>query len=292
MPDTNHHLDGPSHTRPANATLISPAGEACCHRAGEPYRHLDAHCLTTTIDRLVQRIGCRFPKAGLVGVAKSVARVTREASHRAEWIRKPNWLLRLGLLALALLVLAGGGAIVWELRETSTPLERVLEVLKSLGGATVYVGAVVFFFVTLETRLKRARALEALHELRALAHIIDMHQLTKDPERVGQPLDDRSTDGPMSPEAVNQYLHYCTEMLAIVSKIPQLYIQNFPDATTLAAVDQFESLATGLSQKIWQKIMILDRVQGACALPPVSAEANGQDAHAPAQDAVVSVTPG
>ena len=28
----------------------------------------------------------------------------------------------------------------------------------------------------------RKRALAAIHELRAMAHIVDMHQLTKDPE--------------------------------------------------------------------------------------------------------------
>ena len=34
------------------------------------------------------------------------------------------------------------------------------------------------------------RALKAIHELRSIAHIIDMHQLTKDPERItGAPTD-------------------------------------------------------------------------------------------------------
>ena len=36
-------------------------------------------------------------------------------------------------------------------------------------------------------------------------------------------------------------------------------MQSFPDSQALAAVDQIESLTTELSQKIWQKIMILDR---------------------------------
>jgi len=40
------------------------------------------------------------------------------------------------------------------------------------------------FLTTLESRVKRARALAMIHELRSIAHIIDMHQLTKDPERV------------------------------------------------------------------------------------------------------------
>jgi hypothetical protein len=38
--------------------------------------------------------------------------------------------------------------------------------------------------MTIETRVKRRRALRAIHELRSIAHVIDMHQLTKDPEWV------------------------------------------------------------------------------------------------------------
>jgi hypothetical protein len=89
-----------------------------------------------------------------------------------------------------------------------------------------------------------------------------MHQLNKDPERAG------SREGPlmesgraMTGAEIGRYLHYCTELLGLVSKIGQLYVQDFPDATAQAAVDQFENLATGLSSKIWQKIMILDRFQ-------------------------------
>src|SRR5438270_484593 len=57
------------------------------------------------------------------------------------------------------------------------------------------------------------------------------------------------------------YLQLCTELLSLVSKIGHLYVQDFPDATSLNAVDQVETLATGLSNKIWQKIQILDRIR-------------------------------
>jgi hypothetical protein len=39
-----------------------------------------------------------------------------------------------------------------------------------------------------------------------------------------------------------------------------VYVQNFDDSVTLAAVNEIENLTAGLSRKIWQKIMILDRV--------------------------------
>jgi hypothetical protein len=66
---------------------------------------------------------------------------------------------------------------------------------------------------------------------------------------------------------MGRYLHYCTELLAIISKIGQLYVQDFPDATAVTSVDHFESLATGLSSKIWQKLMVLDRIRAAAAHP-------------------------
>ena len=40
---------------------------------------------------------------------------------------------------------------------------------------------------TLEARLNARRALTALHEFRSIAHVIDMHQLTKDPSALGGP---------------------------------------------------------------------------------------------------------
>lgn len=96
-----------------------------------------------------------------------------------------------------------------------------------------------------------------------MAHLVDMHRLAKDPELLS------STTGPIvvagkttSAVSMGRYLHYCTKLLALVSKIGQLYVQDFPDPPALAAVDQFENLATGVSGKIWQKLMILDRMRG------------------------------
>ena len=90
---------------------------------------------------------------------------------------------------------------------------------------------------------------------------------------------------PMTAEQIGQYLHYCTELLALVSKVGQLYVQDFPDATALAAVDQFEGLATGLSQKIWQKIMILDQIRSASEATALAVDKSGA---APSAAPVVS----
>jgi hypothetical protein len=215
-----------------------------------------------TVEQLRRRVAERFPGSGLSEVAAEMVVLTQESVARANSIRRPNYLLRAGLVLLGLLAVAGVVEYFLAGQDATSALNRLLQFLKESAGVAAYLAAIAVFFVTLEVRLKRRRALRAVHELRAMAHLIDMHQLNKDPERAGLPDGARMESGrPMTVEEIGRYLHYCTGLLSIVSKIGQLYVQDFPDATAQAAVDQFENLATGLSGKIWQKIMILDRIQ-------------------------------
>jgi hypothetical protein len=120
----------------------------------------------------------------------------------------------------------------------------------------------IWFLFTLETRLKRRRALDLISELRSIAHVIDMHQLNKDPDRVS-PEYEYTASSPkpaLTSAQLSRYLDYCSEMLSIVGKLAALCVQDFDDPVTLAAVDELENLCSGLSRKVWQKIMILDRV--------------------------------
>lgn len=57
-----------------------------------------------------------------------------------------------------------------------------------------------------------------------------------------------------------RYLDYASEMLSLTSKIAALYVQYFDDRVALQAVNEIENLTTGLSRKIWQKVMIIDTV--------------------------------
>jgi hypothetical protein len=125
----------------------------------------------------------------------------------------------------------------------------------------VFVGIAIWFLATLETRLKRRRALAALHELRSLAHVVDMHQLTKDPEQAGHQLVDTpsSPKRPLSRPELARYLDYCTEILALTGKVAALYAQHLQDGVVLAAVNEVEGLTTGIARKIWQKIAIVSR---------------------------------
>ena len=56
-----------------------------------------------------------------------------------------------------------------------------------------------------------------------MAHVVDMHQLTKDPEVIGG----RDT---MTPAALIRYLDFCTDLLSLIGKIGALYAQNLTDS--------------------------------------------------------------
>jgi len=120
----------------------------------------------------------------------------------------------------------------------------------------------IWFVLTLEQRLKRRRALREFYEFRSFAHVIDMHQLTKDPTVVLS----RGTPTPSSPERrmsefeLSRYLDYCAEMLALISKLAALYAGRLQDREVVSAVNEVEELTSNLGRKIWQKIMIVSRL--------------------------------
>ena len=227
------------------------------------YRTIRADEIIKTALALRGRVGERFPDSGLSRVAGEILAVARETDARIRLIGRPNLPLRLGVVALIVFGAVLAVLVVRNVRMTDAVWDAAnfVQVSESLLGELVFLGAGIAFLLTLENRVKRGRALAAINELRALAHIIDMHQLTKDPEMVlaHHTPTAASPARNMTAFELNRYLDYCSEMLALVSKIAALYVQTFPDAQALAAVDEIESLTTGLAQKIWQKLVILDR---------------------------------
>lgn len=227
-----------------------------------PYSQLDEQRILATVERLHERIQERFPAASLAGVAGELQRVASDHARRSNAIHRPDWLLR----ALSgLLILAGIAALFLvfaSVRHYDFGDPQLFELLQGLeAGLSMlfFLAAGVLLIAGLELRRKRSRCLMALHQLRALAHVVDMHQLTKDPELALRPgLRTRSSpDRTLTPFELARYLDYCSEMLSLMGKLAALYAQSFPDPQAVAAVDAIEDLTTGLSRKVWQKIMIL-----------------------------------
>jgi hypothetical protein len=238
---------------------LLPVSASAPSRAAAP--HLDAGRIVETITTLRRRIHERFPGSGLERLADELLRIAEVTDRQLRWVETPHVPLRVaswvvGGLFVLLLV---GAVLRMNVRLGSVTVSELLQASEAAFNDAVLLGAALYFLVSLEGRLKRRRALRFLRELRAMAHIVDMHQLTKDPAALVQV----GTDTPSSPRRsltryeLSRYLDYCSEMLALNSKLAALYAQNFDDPVVLGAVDEVETLTTGLSGKIWQKIVIL-----------------------------------
>ena len=226
------------------------------------YRSLDSEKIVETIGTLCRRIEERFPNSGLSRVCRELLTVAGESQKRSAWIAKPQSPLRLLIVFLVTMMVAGLLAVLLNspMPRSGFDLVGLVQVSEAGLNVTILLGAAILFLFTAEVRIKRGRALKAIHELRALAHVIDMHQLTKDPDRLmARAMETPSSPKPMlsAPELL-RYLDYCSEMLSLIGKLAALYVQKFDDPVALAAVNDVEELTTGLSRKIWQKIMILN----------------------------------
>jgi hypothetical protein len=228
------------------------------------YRSLNPALIVQTCRDNQTRIADRFPGSGLSKVAGELLVVSESASDLSAWLARPHLPLRAlaGLGILAVFVIVAALAMSLRLQFTVSSVTEFIQSSESAISEVVFIGVAVLFLLSLETRRKRKRAMRAIHELRSLAHIIDMHQLTKDPERIVGSGDGgaAAVKRPQNPAELIRYLDYCSDMLALISKIAALYVQDFDDPVTLGAVNDVESLTNGLSRKIWQKIMIFDRI--------------------------------
>jgi len=228
------------------------------------YQQLNPDRILETIEQLRRRIDERFPQAGLAGVCGELDLVARDARRTAHDIARPMWGLRIATYLVIALI--GGMAVLgfnyFEWDGESPGISEVIPLMEAAFNDLILIGAAVLFLMTVEVRVKRKRALTAIHRLRSIAHIIDMHQLTKDPERMLHL--DNGTDTASSPKRtytpfeLGRYLDYCTEMLSLTGKVAAMYVESFPDSQAVGAVNELESLTTGLSRKIWQKIMVLN----------------------------------
>jgi hypothetical protein len=254
--------------QPDVAILPAPMGVAILiplmQPPSHPFRRLDPQKIVETMQQLHGRIERRFPESGLSKVAAELQRVAEETIQRAEWIQKPNLPLRVAAVVLSIAMVGIFVGLIVHIHQFQfSDYTNAIQALDASIGSIVFIGAATLFLLNWEHRIKRERALRAIHELRVLAHIVDMHQLTKDPEnyfgRGSRPASPPKRG--MTPFELNRYLDYCSDLLALVSKIAALYVQGFPDTVLLDAVDDVEDLTSGLSRKIWQKINILENVR-------------------------------
>lgn len=227
-----------------------------------PYRSLDPEKILATASTLETRVASRFPDAGLLGVAREIVSLTRDTAHEAQELLAPIWWLRILIAALIL----GGAALflsVGTFLSFSNLSHDAMGSVQSIEAAintSVLAALGLTALVRLEARIKRRRVTKNLHGLRSIIHVIDMHQLTKDPAALSESYraTAASPSRTFSAPELARYLDYCSEMLAVTGKLAALYAQAVNDDGVAEAVNDIENLGSNLSRKIWQKIMLIE----------------------------------
>jgi hypothetical protein len=231
------------------------------------YTELELSHVQETLRVLQLRIQERFPDSSLSTVAAELCQIAEETGPVIDRLRRPSRVVR-AIVALGVVLLLGLAVGLFVLLSSMSldvdGLGSMLQAIESAAQDVIFLGVAIFFLLTIEGRLKRRVALRDLRQLRAVVHIVDMHQLTKDPEHLLVP----EMRTPSSPDRqftrfeLSRYLDYCTELLSLASKLAALHAQCVNDPVVLDAVNDIEVLASNLSNKIWQKIMILDTMPG------------------------------
>ncbi len=229
---------------------------------GRPsHNTLDTERIDRTIGRLLKRIDERFPGSGLGKVGLDFHNFSKHCAENIEWISRPIYWIRIATYLFIGLAVIG---LIYSLTllkfDVAPTFTNVAAVLEAVVNDLVLLGAGIFFLITLENRVKRTRAIRSLNELRGFAHVVDMHQLTKDPQLIGQSYSktDTSPKRTMSKFELQRYLDYCSELLSLIGKTAALYAQQLPDEVVLSSANELEQLCSSLSQKIWQKLIILN----------------------------------
>jgi hypothetical protein len=235
----------------------SPAGDEVQLAAG----HVGA-----TVAQLERRIYARFGERGLTKAVRDLSQlvdlVQTEAGQSHVRLLRTTIVTRatsVTIIAATLfaLVFSLRTAVIDGLEHTAQWVPLVESVINDL----VFAAIAVLFLWAMPERLERRVLLRLLHRLRSLAHVIDMHQLSKDPEQVGPsyvPTAQSARHG-LDAEQMYHYLNYCSEMLSLTAKTAALCAEHSADGVVLETISTIETLTTELSNKIWQKISLLPR---------------------------------
>jgi uncharacterized protein with PQ loop repeat len=223
--------------------------------------NLSSQKILKTINLLQKRIEERFSGSSLSMVCGDLSSVAQNSDETVTHIQKNRTGYRILVFVFVTAVLASSTFALSTLRTNNeeVTLVQFLQVLDAVFNIILLVGGAIIFLVSIENRTKRRRVIKAVNALRCLAHVIDSHQLTKDPSYLDQ-ADIQTVHSPkrnMTPFELGRYLDYCSEMLSLVSKVGFLYVQNYDDPNATKSVRDLEEMTNGLSRKIWQKIMII-----------------------------------
>ena len=209
------------------------------------------------------------PLIGLTDECKRLAAgasgVEIGASHQIPWLRMFALAATLvaGAVGVALSIIVVVFAVQIVSGSDTTSAEKLPALQAGVGLIIVLGGAVISLWAH-ERRGRRRRLLTTLHQVRALAHRVDLLQLTKPTEHyvVEGPSTDASPEQQMSDFEFSRFLIYCRTLLSWLGKIAALHASNITDPVVLSAVDDVGALTARLQQNIGQRLLLLRAILG------------------------------
>jgi len=220
---------------------------------------LHGDSIIETMSSIKNKIITTYPNSNLNKVSKNLLHLSEDIVEKSDRPDHKNTILKITSLFLAVCILS---ILIYFLKGLILKFPKdfitFVSLLEASLASSVFIGATIFYLNNIETKYKRKKALDIIDKLRSLSHIIDMHQLNKDPSDFLIVNSYKKVSHNYSTkESLSKYYDFCSELLSMINKLAAYYIQNLDDHEVREAVDQIEILTTNLSQKIWQKNMIL-----------------------------------
>jgi len=225
---------------------------------------LEAWYIANAAAKLEARIRARLPGRRLADVAERLSKMVPEihdgfdtSYHRFQVTRW--WSRALSALIVVVTIVTLLVAFRDQVRSGNLHPRDLVPLAESTINDLVFASIAVFFLWALPERRERRTLVGLLHQLRTLAHVVDMHQLDKDPEqaRADYVPTDKSPPNRMNAEELHHYFDYCSELVSLIAKTAALCAERTSDPVVLGTVSNLETLAAQMSQKIWQKISLL-----------------------------------
>jgi hypothetical protein len=148
------------------------------------FTKLNSEPIVQQMEVLSKRIEERFPDSGLNAIGKESYKLAQGIKEKHNEFSKPNYFIRVPSYLLIFLIIVGVAYTIYriELPGEQLKLFELFSIVESGINDLVFISIAIYFLFGIETRIKRKKALRAMEELRSFVHVIDMHQLSKEPQ--------------------------------------------------------------------------------------------------------------
>jgi len=221
-----------------------------------------------TAKRLVERVQDRFGEDDLTRIARQVSEVAGRSEKRISRALRVGFMIRVLTWPLVLGAVLGVASWIGSLGLTIRVKDAgdLAQSLDSVFQLMLVLGAGVWFLLSIGTKVQRRSLLKALQELNALAQVIDLVQLDKDPDRLHFSTEQRSAKSPTLGKAntaflLSRYLDYCGELLSVLGKVACLYRERISDEVVLSRLGDFDRLTNQLRTNIGGKMGLITHSQ-------------------------------